>query len=68
MSVNPLLIYAATCASDDDALADHDSLLELHQAELAGTYDGASRSARSSGSCFHRRSSGRRPSPDSPEA
>jgi uncharacterized membrane protein len=39
MSKNPVFVYAATYASDDDALADYDTLLELHEAELVGTYD-----------------------------
>jgi uncharacterized membrane protein len=39
MSDKPVFIYAATYADQADALADYDSLLELHRAKLVGTYD-----------------------------
>ena len=39
MSDRPVFIYAATYARRADALADYDSLLELHRAKLVGTYD-----------------------------
>jgi uncharacterized membrane protein len=39
MSKNPVFVYAATYASEEDALADYDTLLELHEEELVGTYD-----------------------------
>lgn len=39
MSDRPVFIYAATYAGLGDAEADYDSLLELHEAELVGTYD-----------------------------
>ncbi len=39
MSDKPVFIYAATYADRADALADYDSLIELHQAKLVGTYD-----------------------------
>lgn len=39
MSDRPVFIYAATYADREDALADYDSLLELHAAKLVGTYD-----------------------------
>src|SRR5262245_54038319 len=39
MSDRPVFIYAATYASPDDAEADYDTLMELHAAELVGTYD-----------------------------
>jgi uncharacterized membrane protein len=39
MSDRPVFIYAATYADRADALADYDSLLELHAAKLVGTYD-----------------------------
>jgi len=39
MSDRPVFIYAATYADRADALADYDSLLELHAARLVGTYD-----------------------------
>ncbi len=39
MSDKPVFIYAATYADQADALADYDSLIELHQAKLVGTYD-----------------------------
>jgi uncharacterized membrane protein len=39
MSDRPVFIYAATYADRVDAVADYDSLLELHAAKLVGTYD-----------------------------
>jgi uncharacterized membrane protein len=39
MSDNPVFLYAATYASVDDAEADYDTLLDLHDADLVGTYD-----------------------------
>ena len=39
MSDKPVFIYAATYADSADALADYDSLLDLHAAKLVGTYD-----------------------------
>ncbi len=39
MSDRPVFIYAATYSDRADALADYDSLLELHAAKLVGTYD-----------------------------
>jgi uncharacterized membrane protein len=39
MSDNPVFLYAATYASLDDAEADYDALLDLHDADLVGTYD-----------------------------
>ena len=39
MSDRPVFIYAATYAGPDDAEADYEGLLELHEAELVGTYD-----------------------------
>lgn len=39
MSDRPVFIYAATYATPDDAEADYEGLLELHEAELVGTYD-----------------------------
>jgi uncharacterized membrane protein len=39
MSARPLFIYAATYASQADAFADYEALLELHHAHLVGTYD-----------------------------
>ncbi|MBS1878973.1 MAG: DUF1269 domain-containing protein [Actinobacteria bacterium] len=39
MSKKPVFIYAATYATADDARADYDSLLDLHEADLVGTYD-----------------------------
>ena len=39
MSDKPVFIYAATYASADDANADYDTLLDLHDADLVGTYD-----------------------------
>ena len=39
MSHRPVFIYAATYASLADAESDYGSLLELHAADLVGTYD-----------------------------
>ena len=39
MSDNPVFLYAATYASVDDAEADYDTLLDLHDDDLVGTYD-----------------------------
>jgi uncharacterized membrane protein len=39
MSDRPVFIYAATYANRDDALADYDLLIDLHEARLVGTYD-----------------------------
>jgi uncharacterized membrane protein len=39
MSDRPVFIYAATYSDRVDALADYDGLLELHAANLVGTYD-----------------------------
>ena len=39
MSDRPIFIYAATYADPAGAEADYDMLLELHAAELVGTYD-----------------------------
>jgi len=39
MSDKPVFVYAATYASPDDANADYDTLLDLHDADLVGTYD-----------------------------
>lgn len=39
MSDNPVFIYAATYADPSGAEADYDALLELHAADLVGTYD-----------------------------
>ena len=39
MSDNPVFVYAATYASLADAEQDYDGLLELHAADLVGTYD-----------------------------
>ena len=39
MSDRPVFIYAATYAGLDDAEADYETLLELHEAALVGTYD-----------------------------
>jgi uncharacterized membrane protein len=39
MSDKPVFLYAATYASLDDAEADYDTLLDLHDADLVGTYD-----------------------------
>jgi uncharacterized membrane protein len=39
MSDRPVFIYAATYADAAGAEADYDTLLELHEAKLVGTYD-----------------------------
>lgn len=39
MSDKPVFLYAATYASLDDAEADYATLLDLHDADLVGTYD-----------------------------
>ena len=39
MSDKPVFLYAASYASLDDAEADYDALLDLHDADLVGTYD-----------------------------
>ena len=39
MSDKPVFVYAATYTSLDDAEADYDTLLDLHDADLVGTYD-----------------------------
>ena len=39
MSDKPMFVYAASYASLDDAEADYDALLDLHDADLVGTYD-----------------------------
>ncbi len=39
MSDRPVFVYAATYAARADALADYESLLDLHAANLVGTYD-----------------------------
>ena len=39
MSDKPIFIYAATYADEAGAEADYDTLLELHEAKLVGTYD-----------------------------
>jgi uncharacterized membrane protein len=39
MSDRPVFIYAATYATPGDADADYQALLDLHAAELVGTYD-----------------------------
>ncbi len=39
MSDRPVFVYAATYGDRADALADYDSLLDLHAAKLVGTYD-----------------------------
>ncbi|HEX8857215.1 MAG TPA: DUF1269 domain-containing protein [Thermoleophilaceae bacterium] len=39
MSDRPVFIYAAAYASPEDARADYKGLLELHDADLVGTYD-----------------------------
>lgn len=39
MSDKPVFVYAASYASLDDADADYDTLLDLHDADLVGTYD-----------------------------
>jgi len=39
MSDRPIFVYAATYADKDDANADYQVLLDLHDEELVGTYD-----------------------------
>jgi uncharacterized membrane protein len=39
MSDRPVFIYAAVYGGRDDAMADYDVLLDLHEAKLVGTYD-----------------------------
>jgi hypothetical protein len=39
MSDKPVFVYAAIYTSPDDADADYDTLLDLHDADLVGTYD-----------------------------
>lgn len=39
MSDRPVFIYAATYESRDEAIADYDVLIGLHEANLVGTYD-----------------------------
>jgi len=39
MSDNPIFVYAAVYADEAGAQADYDSLLELHAADLVGSYD-----------------------------
>jgi uncharacterized membrane protein len=39
MSDRPVFVYAATYDSLDDAVADYEGLLELHDLDLVGTYD-----------------------------
>lgn len=39
MSDRPVFVYAATYDTPDDAHADYEALLDLHAAELVGTYD-----------------------------
>jgi uncharacterized membrane protein len=39
MSDRPVFIYAVTYADRDDALADYEVLIDLHEAKLVGTYD-----------------------------
>ena len=39
MSDRPVFIYAATYATHADALADYDTLLDLHDVDFVGTYD-----------------------------
>ena len=36
---NPVFVYGAVYANRDDADADYDTLLDLHSADLVGTYD-----------------------------
>jgi len=36
---NPVFVYGAVYADRDDADADYDALLELHSADLVGSYD-----------------------------
>jgi uncharacterized membrane protein len=39
MSDNPVFVYGAVYADREDAEADYDTLLDLHSAELVGSYD-----------------------------
>ena len=39
MSDDPVFVYAAVYADRDDADADYDTLLDLHSADLVGSYD-----------------------------
>jgi uncharacterized membrane protein len=39
MSDRPVFVYAATYESRDEAIADYDVLIALHEAKLVGTYD-----------------------------
>jgi uncharacterized membrane protein len=39
MSDRPVFIYAAAYSTPDEANADYEALLELHAADLVGTYD-----------------------------
>ena len=39
MSDNPVFVYAAVYADRADADADYDTLLDLHAADLVGSYD-----------------------------
>lgn len=39
MSDNPVFVYAAAYSDPQDAEADYETLLELHAADLVGTYD-----------------------------
>src|SRR6476469_10484215 len=39
MSDNPVFVYAAVYADRADADADYDTLLDLHSADLVGSYD-----------------------------
>jgi uncharacterized membrane protein len=39
MSDRPLFLYAATYSDKADAMADYDSLLDMHAVKLVGTYD-----------------------------
>src|SRR5271155_533700 len=39
MSDNPIFVYAAVYADEAGAQADYDALLELHAADLVGSYD-----------------------------
>lgn len=39
MSDRPVFIYAATYATHADALADYDTLLDLHDVDFVGSYD-----------------------------
>jgi uncharacterized membrane protein len=39
MSDRPVFVYSASYANQDDAVADYEVLLELHEEKLVGTYD-----------------------------